>query len=423
MPRYFQRIRPGGPISARELNRLQRSVESLQRVAGISGLRTGPTPVFSTSGLLLGSSVYQPFYARVVEANEGSKVSLRAAMTTSTTEIRVKHLSGSMPLSSPFYLIVDNETIKVTAHSGIEGIILGTTWRLTRAVAGTTAAAHAKGAILETVTRQYGFQEVYQDLGGRWLTHHEGRASTVSYSDDRLTKEIVIPAFETKGASVVPSDGSAIVQLWLGYDTQTYYLFEFFDSAIDEVDRFEVADDRTWVVRKELTQAMGNNSRDDTTLKIKDQGHFPSSGRFFIQVDSEIMLVDSGAGTTTWTVKRAQLGTKIARHAKGRAVTWILPDSVGDVSKITFKGQAFVQVGDEDGGAVHTEVAQFVYLVSGPDDNGLYDARLQEWNPRNSTWSDGIQIWVRDANATATAPDPNTVGVNEFGGLFEGLDT
>jgi hypothetical protein len=40
-----------------------------------------------------------------------------------------------------------------------------------------------------------------------------------------------------------------------------------------------------------------------------------------VKVDSEIMVVTAGAGTTTWTVTRAADGTTAATHNAGAAVT------------------------------------------------------------------------------------------------------
>jgi prepilin-type N-terminal cleavage/methylation domain-containing protein len=58
-----------------------------------------------------------------------------------------------------------------------------------------------------------------------------------------------------------------------------------------------------------------------TTLSVASASGFPTTAPFRIKIDSEIILVDAGAGTTTWTVKRAQDGSAAAAHASGAGVT------------------------------------------------------------------------------------------------------
>jgi hypothetical protein len=58
-----------------------------------------------------------------------------------------------------------------------------------------------------------------------------------------------------------------------------------------------------------------------TTITVASAAGFPAVAPYLVKVDNEVMLVNAGAGTTTWTVKRAQLGTAAATHAGGAAVT------------------------------------------------------------------------------------------------------
>ena len=57
-----------------------------------------------------------------------------------------------------------------------------------------------------------------------------------------------------------------------------------------------------------------------TTLNVASATGFPSAAPFRIKIDSEILLVTAGAGTTTWTVTRAQDASVAAAHASGAAV-------------------------------------------------------------------------------------------------------
>jgi type II secretory pathway pseudopilin PulG len=56
------------------------------------------------------------------------------------------------------------------------------------------------------------------------------------------------------------------------------------------------------------------------TVTVASASGFPTAAPFRIKIDNEIMLVESGAGTTTWTVKRGIDATVAAAHGGGAAV-------------------------------------------------------------------------------------------------------
>jgi hypothetical protein len=58
-----------------------------------------------------------------------------------------------------------------------------------------------------------------------------------------------------------------------------------------------------------------------TSITVASASGFPTVAPYLVQIDSELVLVDSGAGTTTWTVKRGQNGTTAATHASAATVT------------------------------------------------------------------------------------------------------
>jgi prepilin-type N-terminal cleavage/methylation domain-containing protein len=58
-----------------------------------------------------------------------------------------------------------------------------------------------------------------------------------------------------------------------------------------------------------------------TEIAVASASGFPATGEFRVKVDSEILLVTAGTGTTTWTVKRGQDGTTAATHNSGATVT------------------------------------------------------------------------------------------------------
>jgi hypothetical protein len=58
-----------------------------------------------------------------------------------------------------------------------------------------------------------------------------------------------------------------------------------------------------------------------TSISVTSASGFPGSGNYNIQVDSEVMTVTAGQGTTTWTVTRGVNGTTAATHSAGATVT------------------------------------------------------------------------------------------------------
>jgi hypothetical protein len=68
-----------------------------------------------------------------------------------------------------------------------------------------------------------------------------------------------------------------------------------------------------------LAEAISSTSQ--TSITVASATGFPTVVPYLVTVDDEILLVDAGAGTTTWTVKRAQAGTVAATHAAAAALT------------------------------------------------------------------------------------------------------
>jgi Tfp pilus assembly protein PilV len=69
------------------------------------------------------------------------------------------------------------------------------------------------------------------------------------------------------------------------------------------------------------TLAAAISSTSQTSITLASATGFPTVVPYLVKVDNEILLVDAGAGTTTWTVTRAQAGTAAATHAVSAAVT------------------------------------------------------------------------------------------------------
>lgn len=58
-----------------------------------------------------------------------------------------------------------------------------------------------------------------------------------------------------------------------------------------------------------------------TSLTVASAAGFPGSGNYNVQLDSEVLTVTAGQGTTTWTVTRAANGTAAAAHSAAVVVT------------------------------------------------------------------------------------------------------
>jgi hypothetical protein len=58
-----------------------------------------------------------------------------------------------------------------------------------------------------------------------------------------------------------------------------------------------------------------------TAVTVASATGFSTTVPYLVKVENELMLVNAGAGSTTWTVKRAQLGTTATTHSSGVAVT------------------------------------------------------------------------------------------------------
>jgi len=89
-----------------------------------------------------------------------------------------------------------------------------------------------------------------------------------------------------------------------------------------------------------------------TSITVASATGFPSSSQYRVVIDSEILLVTGGAGTTTWTVARGAEGTAAVPHNNGSAVLHVLTAaSLRDVpdytrtDQLTTKGDLYVATG------------------------------------------------------------------------------
>jgi hypothetical protein len=79
------------------------------------------------------------------------------------------------------------------------------------------------------------------------------------------------------------------------------------------------------------TTLSGGITASATALTVASATGFPTFGTFTIRIDNEYMVVSAGAGTSTWTVTRAQQGTAAAAHNSAAVVTHVDP-ATGELS-------------------------------------------------------------------------------------------
>ena len=80
---------------------------------------------------------------------------------------------------------------------------------------------------------------------------------------------------------------------------------------------------------KTTTRGTGTMGTGATTTTVTSAAGFPTVNGYYIRIDSEVMQVTAGAGTTTWTVCRTaacRLGTALGSHNAGATITALAND-------------------------------------------------------------------------------------------------
>ncbi|MFF5290921.1 multicopper oxidase domain-containing protein [Paractinoplanes globisporus] len=108
------------------------------------------------------------------------------------------------------------------------------------------------------------------------------------------------------------------------------------------------ADDTTYyAVNPRTTTRPTATTTAQTSITVASATGFPAAPGYYARIDNEVVRVTAGAGTTTWTVQRGQLGTTAATHASGAVVTALATDFTAGFTgvpagsqhlKVTYKG-------------------------------------------------------------------------------------
>ena len=107
-------------------------------------------------------------------------------------------------------------------------------------------------------------------------------------------------------------------------DVETDHIVKARYRAVAATDRFLVPMQRTT-----LNGAIATTN--GTSITVTSAAGYPADKDFRIRIDSEIMNVTAGQGTTTWTVTRAMDGTSGATHADAATVEHMAALNIGQI--------------------------------------------------------------------------------------------
>jgi hypothetical protein len=115
-----------------------------------------------------------------------------------------------------------------------------------------------------------------------------------------------------------------------------------------------MASDNTYLqVNPKTTTRPTATTAGATSITVASAAGFPTAATvanpYYVRIDNEVLAVTGGAGTTTWTVQRGQLGTVASTHPVSAVVTalttsWYaafsgLPAGAGSL-KVTYEGES-----------------------------------------------------------------------------------
>lgn len=162
------------------------------------------------------------------------------------------------------------------------------------------------------------------------------------------------------------------------------------------------------------TTLNGSINASVTSITVSGASGFPSSGQYRILIDSEIMLVTGGLGTTTWTVARSQENTIAQTHNNSATVTHVLT-AASLLTKDYLDIRAFGGVGD----GTTDNTAAFNAALAAAATTGATIFFPASANPYNfaSAWSLASKSYIRIKGAGSTGTGgANTPSLISFTG-------
>lgn len=122
-----------------------------------------------------------------------------------------------------------------------------------------------------------------------------------------------------------------------------------------------------------------------TTMSVASAASFPGSGSYDVLIDSEIITITAGQGTTTWTITRGARGTVAATHASGATVMGVITalsdNDAGQSSPATIAGTLVPSVAGAG-----------LIAVVGTDVNASNDSTTTFSDTGALTWTTRIDI-------------------------------
>lgn len=147
------------------------------------------------------------------------------------------------------------------------------------------------------------------------------------------------------------------------------------------------------------TTLVGTINNSVTSITVSSAAGFPSNSQFRIIIDTEIMIVTAGAGTTTWTVTRGADGSTAASHTGGATVVQGL--TTGNLPRAT---NLVYPYGTKEYGRPYIAKGEYS-LVTGGNTITLLDTSSS--NPNTPGYVD--HIWIGTLNSFSFAAHQESV--------------
>jgi hypothetical protein len=245
---------------------------------------------------------------------------LAGAITAAATTVTVRAGDGALfPTTFPYDIVIEAETLRVTARTS-------DALTVTRAAGGTTAAAHADGAVVELQTKarlrvpgSTGPLTLDASSPGLWGNNLRVETDTANVSSPGLFNIIVSDPGPPEGAGT----GASEIIRNLSADSTSP---RFISPILERQSQFlRVAPGTTPHLpigtRGARSTLAGTITAAATSLSVQagDGARFPSTFPYKVTVEAEILQVTARTDESL-TVTRGADGTTAVQHADGTAV-------------------------------------------------------------------------------------------------------
>jgi hypothetical protein len=147
-----------------------------------------------------------------------------------------------------------------------------------------------------------------------------------------------------------------------------------------------------------------------TSLSVNSASSFPSSGEFFVLVDSEIMLVTQVSGTT-FTVIRGMCGTTATTHSSAANITMPAGGGIDILAKVAFSDVTSGDKADYVSSSTSDTLVQIA--LTGRSTAGVIQTETETLN--GQTVVNGALTWDRFLSARLAAGTTTTAQITSGG--------